>query len=99
MVLHIVSFSAGVKPSGAVDTIAIEKRHCRHLQFNGTRNERLRLRRAFEKAEDAGCMELDVAFSHREPPFASSPVPDRGPGNSIEARYLLLRPRYPNVRA
>ena len=62
---NIVPLRAGMKPRRAVDAVAIEQRHRRHLQLDRALDQLLRLRGCFEKAESAGSVEFDIATCHK----------------------------------
>ena len=49
-----------VEPRRAVDAVTIEERDGRIAQIGGTIDDRFRERRALQKAEGRGGMELDV---------------------------------------
>src|SRR5580704_10825765 len=95
---NLVSLCTGMKTGGPIDTIAVQKCHRRHLQFDCTFNERFGLRGTLKKAEGAGGVQLDIAISHRAPPLASSPVCGHVPCNSKAKRCLSREPRDPTVR-
>jgi hypothetical protein len=63
---NFVALAGGVHACRAVEAVAVEKGDGGDFEFHRTLNEVFRLRGAFEEAEGAGCVELDVAgFSHR----------------------------------
>ena len=59
---NAVPLRAGVEARRAIDAVAVEQRHCWHLQFDGPFDEGLRLGSALKKAEGAGGVQLDVSL-------------------------------------
>jgi hypothetical protein len=60
MRLDLGFFRCHVKARSAVNTIAIEQRHSRHLQFSAARNQALGQGRTFKKTECGAGMKFDV---------------------------------------
>jgi hypothetical protein len=70
-----------MKSRCAVNSVAVEQRYGRHLQFRSSPDQTLRLRCAFKKAERTCGMKLDVLcsrISHTSLPSASDREADRG---------------------
>src|ERR1700752_76766 len=60
-----------VKARGSVQAVPVRESYGGHFNFSCTLDERFRLRCSIEKAERAGCMQLNVLveFSHTWPPL------------------------------
>src|SRR3981081_1526839 len=68
---NVIALRAGMETGGAVDAVAVEQGHCRHLQGDRAFNQCFGLRCTFEKTECAGSVQLDITLSHRAPPSAT----------------------------
>ena len=67
---HAAANAGSVKARRAVEAVAIGQRECRHAELRGALDERLRLRAAFEKAEGACRMQLDIFTFFRKWPLS-----------------------------
>src|SRR5450432_2439320 len=64
---HSISLCAHMETCRPVDTVSIQQRHCKHIEFHSPLDKLLGLRRAFQKTEGARAMQFHIALSHTAP--------------------------------